>query len=149
MRRDAPTPDDVRAAGRRLGHVAPAGTVVALLGDLGAGKTLFAQGVGDALGLAEVVSPTFVVVQEHEGGRVRLVHADLYRVDDARDVEQLALDEAFDDSLVLVEWADRHPGLLPDDHLAVRLHHAEPGRVLEVHATGPRHAPLVEVVLGS
>lgn len=141
--------DDTRAFGARLGAAAFAGTVVALLGDLGAGKTALAQGVGRGLGLAEgVQSPTFVLVDEHHGGRLPLVHADLYRLEDPAQLEQLGLEERLEagDAVGLVEWADRFPQLLPADHLEVRLLHEGSSRRLEVRATGPRHAGLLEAL---
>lgn len=134
-----------RALGQRLGGLAPAGTVVALLGDLGAGKTTFAQGVGVGLGVAsQVLSPTFTLVQHHEGGRLPLVHADLYRLEDEDALEQLDLDASFAGAVVLVEWADRFPVALPIDHLQVRLEHVSGGRRATLEALGPRHAALLE-----
>lgn len=134
-----------QALGRLLGTSAPAGTIVALLGDLGAGKTAFSQGVGDGLGVGEeVVSPTFIVVSEHEGGRVPLVHADLYRIDDPEEIEQIGLEERLEDDVIgLVEWADKHPHVLPADHLVVRIVHAGSAREVQISATGPRHTALL------
>lgn len=135
----APDPDATFAAGARLGRALQPGDVVALVGDLGAGKTLFARGVGHGLGVRRVQSPTFVVVQAHTDGRLPLWHADLYRLDDVDDLEQLGLEDLWRaDGVLLVEWADRFPGLLPDDHLEVRLSEEGEGRRLELRAHGPR-----------
>ncbi|MCB9666028.1 MAG: tRNA (adenosine(37)-N6)-threonylcarbamoyltransferase complex ATPase subunit type 1 TsaE [Alphaproteobacteria bacterium] len=139
--------DETRALGAALGRLALPGTVVALVGDLGAGKTAFAQGVGEGLGLAHgVQSPTFVLVDEHHGGRLPLVHADLYRLEEAGQLEQLGLEERLEagDAVGLVEWADRFPHVLPADHLEVRLVHDGARRRLEIEATGPWHARLAE-----
>jgi tRNA threonylcarbamoyladenosine biosynthesis protein TsaE len=136
--------------GARLGAVVQPGAVIALLGELGAGKTAFAKGVGAGLGVAGVVqSPTYVVVQSHEGGRLPLFHADLYRVEGARELDQIGLDELIEaGGVVLIEWAELHPDVLPADHLVVRLHHVPDGRLVELSATGPAHARLLERARG-
>lgn len=146
----APTVEDTHRAGARLGAAAAPGTVVALIGDLGAGKTEFARGVARGLGVPGTVrSPTFILVDTHEGGRLPLWHADLYRLHGDADLEQLGLEDLLDVGVVLVEWAERCSDLLPDDHLRVVLTDAPGGgRLLSVDATGPRHAPLEEAVCG-
>ncbi len=147
------SPEQTFALGERLGAAAAPGTVVALVGDLGVGKTLFAQGVGRGLGVPGLVtSPTFVLMRVHEGGRLPLVHADIYRLCDEDEAEHIGLPEALEaDSVALVEWADQLPGLLPADHLRVMLRWL-PGRPehreLRVEATGPLHAPLEVLVDG-
>lgn len=151
MQHLSPSVEQTRALGRRLGAVATPGVVVALVGDLGAGKTAFAQGVGEGLGVRGVVqSPTFVLVDEHTDGRLPLVHADLYRLDDPAELDQLGLDERLErgDAVGLVEWADKHPDVLPADHLRVELAHAGTARRITWTATGPRHAALLEAVGG-
>lgn len=145
------SPDQTFALGERLGAAAPAGTVVALVGDLGVGKTLLARGVGLGLGVPSLVtSPTFVLMMNHEGGRLPLVHADLYRLCDEEEAELVGLPEALvSGGVALVEWADMLPGLLPDDHLRVILRWL-PGRPdqreVELCATGPRHAGLEALI---
>lgn len=133
--------DETRAFGRALGRVAEPGTVVALVGDLGTGKTVFAQGVGEGLGLDDgVVSPTFVLVAEH-CGRLDLLHADLYRVEEAAELEGIGFEEQLEHwpGVALVEWADRFPEVLPLDHLRVELSGTGHGRQARVRATGERH----------
>ena len=119
-----------RRLGAALGGLAQPGAVVLLQGDLGAGKTVFAQGVGRGLDVPSVVnSPTFVLMNEHLGGRLPLRHADLYRLDDpsqsAELIAELGLAQAAEDGVLLVEWPERAPqtgeGSLPDDHLLVVL----------------------------
>lgn len=143
-------PEDTTALGRALGRVARPGTVVALLGDLGAGKTCLSQGVGEGLEVPTLVqSPTFIIIQEHPDGRLPLLHCDLYRVEDPAELEHLGLEELLEgDGVALVEWADRQPDVLPVDHLQVQILHAATGRDVIVHATGPRHAYLEEVLGG-
>ena len=111
-----------RAVGAAIGRQAPAGTVVLLQGDLGAGKTVVAQGVGRGLETPTVVnSPTFVLVNEHLGGRLPLRHADLYRLDDLDHIAELGLDQAAVGGILLVEWPERGEGLLPGDHLHLQI----------------------------
>jgi tRNA threonylcarbamoyladenosine biosynthesis protein TsaE len=102
---------ETRAAGRRLGEVAVAGDVFLLEGPLGAGKTVVVQGLARGLGCAgEVASPTFVLVHQHPG-RLELVHADLFRLEQRRDIEGLGLLELSADGVLALEWADRAPWL--------------------------------------
>jgi tRNA threonylcarbamoyladenosine biosynthesis protein TsaE len=136
--------DATRALGRRLGELAVPGTAVALSGELGAGKTVFAKGIGEGLGTpTRITSPTFILVALHEEGRLPLWHADLYRI--GGDAAELGLEEAVEGVLV-VEWAERAPDVLPDDHLAIHLAH-EPGqpasRRITLTATGERHRALL------
>ncbi len=111
---------ETRAAGRRLGEVAEAGDVLLLTGTLGAGKTVLVQGLAAGLGSrAEVASPTFVLVRQYPG-RLELVHADLYRLDNRAEAEALGLLELSAAGVLAVEWADRVPWLATPD--AARLH---------------------------
>ena len=93
------------------------GEVLGLIGELGAGKTHFVKGLAAGLGFHdEVTSPTFTLVHEYHGGRLPLFHADFYRLDSADEALRIGFDEYLDDSGVLViEWADKFPELLPPD----------------------------------
>jgi tRNA threonylcarbamoyladenosine biosynthesis protein TsaE len=95
------------ALGRDLGRRLQAGAVVLLEGPLGAGKTAFARGLAEGLGCdgEDVSSPTFTIVQEYRG-RVRMEHVDLYRLSPA-EVDDLALEDLMEDSVLAVEWPDR------------------------------------------
>ena len=110
------------ALGERLAHELPRG-VVLLIGNLGAGKTTLAKGIVSGLGAApqeEVSSPTFTLI--HEYGEGRVYHVDLYRLDEPRQVETLGLDELFErDALVLIEWGERFPQLLPARRTEIRI----------------------------
>jgi tRNA threonylcarbamoyladenosine biosynthesis protein TsaE len=135
-----------RALGAALGHVACSGTRVALEGDLGAGKTSLAQGVGVGLGLdAPVVSPTFVLLAEYEAGRLPLLHGDAYRLSPG-EAEAIGMDETIETwpGLVLLEWADRFPELIGEEHLRVRLLYSEEGRCAEVTAVGSGHLDVLK-----
>ena len=122
-----------------VGDLLRAGDVVSLVGDLGAGKTVFARGVARALDVTEpVVSPSFTIVREYEG-RMPLVHVDVYRIDTVQELYDLGFEELVrDDAVTLVEWGDMIDGLLPSDRLDVRL---APGdtddeRVVEIEGHG-------------
>lgn len=119
-----------------------AGTVLALDGDLGAGKTRFSQSVARALGVKGVVnSPTFTIIKEYEGDRLPFYHMDVYRISES-EAEELGLDDYFyGDGVTLVEWAELIRGLLPPDRLAVRIRHAgEREREIELTPHGERYA---------
>lgn len=106
----AATPAETRALGRAVAEWVAAGDLLRLVGPLGAGKTLLTQGLAEGLGLdpAEVTSPTFILMQRHEGGRLPLVHVDLYRLA-GREVENLGLEEQVADAVAAVEWGERLP----------------------------------------
>ncbi len=132
---------------RMLGD--PAGAIIALAGDLGAGKTTFTQGLAQGLGIrASVTSPTFVLINRYVGadGRV-LQHADCYRLSNAAaEMWDVGLVDLFaGDDIVVVEWADRIPGLLPDDYLEIAFAYADENRrQICLTAHGARYAALLE-----
>jgi tRNA threonylcarbamoyladenosine biosynthesis protein TsaE len=117
---------ETAAAGRDLAPRLARGSVVLLIGDLGAGKTAFVRGLAEGLGIpaADVSSPTFTLMQEYRGGRVPLYHVDLYRLDDAREVEDLGLDELGEEAVLAIEWAEKLRDV-PDGAIAVRISHGE------------------------
>ncbi len=99
---------ETEAFGRRLAAHLQAGDIVALFGDLGAGKTTLARGILAGLGHdGEVASPTFPIVIPYETLRLPAWHVDLYRLEDPAEVEELALDEALEDGALIVEWPER------------------------------------------
>lgn len=119
------SPDATRAFAARLGALLRPGDVLSLLGDLGAGKTTFTQGLALGLGLPAdepVNSPTFTLLAEHPGGRVPLFHFDVYRLADPSGLYDLAFDEYLDaGGVVVIEWADKVADALPDERLEIRL----------------------------
>lgn len=127
------------AAGAALAEALTGGEAIALIGDLGAGKTTFTAGLVDALGAGRAASPTFALLNEYPGGRLRVWHADLYRLERERELIELGLDDIFGDKrgVVLVEWADKFD-VMPRDHLRLELHHDGEQRVLVATGTGPR-----------
>ncbi|MFT6177819.1 MAG: tRNA threonylcarbamoyladenosine biosynthesis protein TsaE [Akkermansiaceae bacterium] len=122
------------ALGRELGEAAKAGEVIALVGDLGAGKTSLTQGIVKGLGYPqEVTSPTFSLVQEYLGGRLAVFHFDFYRVEDEHELLDLGWDDYLDrQGLVIVEWPTLHPALLPKNTRWLKLSHVGAGRLVEV-----------------
>ena len=142
------TADSVEATegiGERVGRLAAAGDVIALVGDLGAGKTAFVRGLAAGLGVPAhmVASPTFTMVAEYPGGRLTLFHIDLYRLEPgAPDLP--ALDEyVYGPGVTAIEWSDRLPAGALEAGLTVRIEYADPGRRLTFEGQGPRAASLV------
>ena len=109
--------------GREIAARLPRKAVVLLIGNLGAGKTTLAKGIINGLGAGdpdEVASPTFTLI--HEYGEGRAYHIDLYRLDTPAEVRTLGLDDLFDrEAVVLIEWGERFPGLLPEDRIEIRI----------------------------
>ncbi|WP_419863555.1 tRNA (adenosine(37)-N6)-threonylcarbamoyltransferase complex ATPase subunit type 1 TsaE [Candidatus Poriferisodalis sp.] len=131
-----------RAVAAALAPLLRPGDVLLLSGDLGAGKTVFTQGLAAALGVAEpVTSPTFTLAQSYEG-RLRLHHLDVYRLENLGEVLDLDLPELLDDdAVVCVEWGEVVIGELPRDFLRVRIRLADPGespdiRIFEADLVG-------------
>jgi tRNA threonylcarbamoyladenosine biosynthesis protein TsaE len=134
-----PTADRMRQLGAALGAACRAGDVIALVGDLGAGKTTFTQGLAQGLGVpadTPVTSPTFTLVNEHRGGRVPLVHVDLYRIERESELEHVGVWDLYrGEQVVAVEWFDRFPQAAPKEYLELRLWPAPGGGdVREVEA---------------
>ncbi len=103
------------AFGQQIAATLRAGDVLALCGDLGAGKTHFVKGLAAGLGItAEVTSPTFTLIHEYPGGRLPLCHFDFYRLESEDDLLRIGFDDYLDAGSVLaIEWAEKFPALLP------------------------------------
>jgi tRNA threonylcarbamoyladenosine biosynthesis protein TsaE len=133
--------------GARLGAALEPGDVVALVGELGAGKTQLVRGVCRGAGVPDeqVASPTFAIVATYQG-RIPVHHADLYRVADQDDLYGTGFSDLVGgEGALLVEWADRLPGALPPERLEIRLEHddaAPSARRITIAGTGKRHASL-------
>lgn len=120
-------PDETRIVGASLAPSLLPGDVISLSGDLGAGKTVFVQGLAGALGVIQrVTSPTFTIVHEY-GGRYPLIHLDLYRLDSYQEVLDLGFEELLDPGAILVvEWGAAVAPLLPRRYLEVDMRQTEP-----------------------
>lgn len=136
--------------GERLAAAVQGGDAIALVGDLGAGKTTLVAGLVAALGGGDAQSPTFSLVNEYPGGRLIVWHVDLYRVDKPAELPELGLDEVIGDprGIVVVEWADKFD-VMPADHVRLELVHAGDARTLSATGTGPRGRALADAVLAS
>ena len=144
---DAPKLRRTRALARRVARLLRAGDVLLLQGPLGAGKTAFAQGLGEGLKLETPVnSPPFVLMARHEGP-LPLFHADLYRLDDAEEVAELALAEQAAEGVLAVEWPERAFDVLPGEHLLIILELVEAdqdARRITLVPHGPRAREILD-----
>ncbi|MFQ5587778.1 MAG: tRNA (adenosine(37)-N6)-threonylcarbamoyltransferase complex ATPase subunit type 1 TsaE [Nitrospiria bacterium] len=134
--------EDTLSLGAAFGREARGGEVIALIGELGAGKTQFVQGLAEGLGIdsSTVNSPTFTLMQVYEG-RLPLTHVDLYRLEDRGAVLGLGLEEYFEDEgVAAVEWADKGEAILPAGRLVITLHDCGVDtREIELEATDSVH----------
>lgn len=142
------SPEQTIALGRQLGELLNPGSVICVYGNLGAGKTYFAKGLAQGLGVAEhVTSPTFTIINEYEG-LIPFYHVDAYRLTDEEEAYELGLEEyLFGRGVTLIEWPDRVKSLLPDAYLQVFISLTEEGdefRVLDFRAKGQGYEKLVE-----
>ena len=141
--------DATARAGAELASHVVGGDAIALIGDLGAGKTTLVAGLVEALGGA-ASSPTFSLVNEYRvpaRGGFRVWHVDLYRLERAAELPELGLDDVIGDprGIVIIEWADKFD-VMPADHLRIELMHRDDRRELVATGTGPRGRALAEVL---
>jgi len=122
-------PEETQKLGQELAKEAAPGTVITLNGDLGVGKTVFAQGIAMGLDLDEWInSPTFTIVQEYDGGRMPFYHFDVYRIADADEMYEIGYEDYFyGEGLCLIEWADLIRELIPKEHIRVTIE-KDPGK---------------------
>ena len=141
--------DDTRALAAEVAALAAPGDLVVLAGDLGTGKTAFAQGFARGLGVDEpVTSPAFILVRTYEG-RLPLTHLDVYRLDTIQELVDLGIAELLDEGAVtLVEWGDAVAPALPADFLEVRLEAGEApdDRMLTIRSVGPAWPPRADAL---
>jgi len=120
------SPEDTLDIGQIIGERLTAGDVVALTGELGAGKTCLTQGIAKGLGVPEgyyVTSPTFTLINEYPG-RINLYHMDVYRLSGSRDLEDMGCEEYFyGDGVVVIEWAEKVRDIIPEEALLINLEH--------------------------
>ena len=136
------TPGETESLAERLGRLLQPGDVIALVGELGSGKTLFSQGLAQGLEVPEsfyITSPTFAIINEYPG-RIAFYHLDLYRVDSVVELSELGLEEIlYGQGAVAIEWAERLGENLPGERLEVHLAFSdESSRSLIFHAFGAK-----------
>jgi tRNA threonylcarbamoyladenosine biosynthesis protein TsaE len=129
--------EETQALGRQLAEMLPERGVILLIGELGAGKTTLAKGIVEGRGVAraeDVSSPTFTLIHEY-GQPVRVYHIDLYRLNTLDEARRLGLEDLFEQpALVLLEWGERFPELLPQQRIEIRLSHkGEENRLIVIH----------------
>jgi tRNA threonylcarbamoyladenosine biosynthesis protein TsaE len=137
--------EETRAVGAQIGQTLRKGDILLLSGDLGTGKTCLTQGIGRGLECeGNVNSPSFVLMNEY-AGRERLFHADLYRIEDVEDLDELGLWDYAEQGVLVIEWPERGAELLPGDGVVVELRYGdiERQRRLKFEARGPRGAEIM------
>lgn len=115
--------EDTFHFGEMMGTEASPGTVITLRGNLGVGKTVFTKGFAVGLGITEIVnSPTFTILQIHEGGRLPLYHFDVYRIGDVSEMDEIGFEDyVYGDGVSLIEWADLIQEILPETRISVEI----------------------------
>jgi tRNA threonylcarbamoyladenosine biosynthesis protein TsaE len=136
--------------GKRLGRLLQPGDVVALVGDLGTGKTQFIKGLAEGVGVGKatyVSSPSFTLINEYQG-RIPLYHIDLFRLESEKEVEGLGLEEyILGNGITAIEWADKVSSLLPEELLWIKIRYTgEHSRAIEVTPKGKRYEELISML---
>ncbi|HEY7307510.1 MAG TPA: tRNA (adenosine(37)-N6)-threonylcarbamoyltransferase complex ATPase subunit type 1 TsaE [Bryobacteraceae bacterium] len=143
LRFETHSDEETRGIGRQLAAVLPRSGVVLLIGNLGAGKTTLAKGIAEGRGATkadEVASPTFTLIHEY-GNPVAIYHIDLYRLNTAEEARHLGLEDLlYSHALVLIEWGERFPELLPRERIEIRITQGqEDNRTIEVSGNEQLH----------
>ncbi|WP_312516895.1 tRNA (adenosine(37)-N6)-threonylcarbamoyltransferase complex ATPase subunit type 1 TsaE [Anaerospora sp.] len=139
-------PEQSFSFGRQLGQLLQEGSVLCIIGDLGAGKTLLVQGIAQGLGLnEEITSPTFTVMNVYEG-TIPVYHFDLYRLESPEQLVDIGFDEYTNGGgIAIIEWPDKFPGFMPDSYLRIELiKTGDNDRLIKVSPQGAHHHLLYE-----
>ena len=135
--------EETEKLGMELAAELRPGDVVALIGEIGAGKTTFVRGLARGLGVpaGSVASPSFVLVRQYSSGRMPLYHADLFRLDNLPQAAGVGLEECYESGgVTLIEWGNKVPGVLPEEFLEIRFEALDPeSRRLTAVPHGPRY----------
>ena len=137
------TPEAMTALGAKIGSLCKAGDLILLNGPLGAGKTVFVQGVGNALGIEDVTSPTFVISRIHKA-KLPLIHVDVYRLLEAGKaslyLDDLDLDSPREEAVTVIEWGGQESARLGDHRLEIVIDRSDDVRKVSITAIGDRWA---------
>jgi tRNA threonylcarbamoyladenosine biosynthesis protein TsaE len=140
-------PAQTQAIGERLAKLCKGGEIICLSGDLGAGKTTFVKGLARGLGIDEkkVNSPTFVIMNLYDEGRLPLYHFDFYRLEKPEEIGGVGYDEfLYGKGVAVIEWSERFGALMPPENLAIHLGHvADQSRTLRLTCTGDKYKELL------
>lgn len=144
------SPSETIRFGKQIGRLLQRGDVVALMGELGTGKTQFIKGLAQGAGVerfAYVSSPSFTLINEYRG-KTPFYHVDLYRLGEEKEAEELGLEEFFQgEGITAIEWADRIPSLLPVEFLRVQIHYTgKQARSIELVPKGKRYEELIKTI---
>ena len=141
------TANQTKKCGAKIGKLLEPGDVVAINGELGAGKTTLVKGIAKGLGFKEsdVVSPTFSLINQYAGS-VNINHIDWYRLDKVTGPDAGLAEECFSslDAITLVEWAERGKKILPKERIEIKLSHKGSGRIIDVAAKGKKHEDFIK-----
>lgn len=143
-----PSPETMMELGKVLGELVRPGNVVALVGELGVGKTTMVQGMAQGLGIEDqLTSPTFTLIKEYSG-RLKLYHIDVYRLEDPEEILDLGLEEILmGDGVVVLEWADQIRDYLPKDYLEISISRRHNIRKADIKTVGTGYAGLLEELM--
>lgn len=144
------TPQELEYLGKRMAQLVRPGDFLALDGDLGAGKTLFTQGMAQGLEIAEdITSPTFTIIHEYQSGKLPLYHMDVYRLKQPEELYDLGYEEYFyGEGVTVVEWAQLIAPLLPEEYLGIEIAVVPEGRELHFFPHGIRYEHMIEELTG-
>lgn len=137
--------EEMLSVGRKIGSMLFPRAFIAFFGDLGAGKTTMTKGVAEAIGITDILSPTFTIVRHHEG-KLMLDHFDAYRIEDPDELYAVGLEDYLrGDSVIIMEWCENVPELLPEDRLEIHIKGSgcDP-RELELYAFGKEYESILE-----
>jgi tRNA threonylcarbamoyladenosine biosynthesis protein TsaE len=147
------TPEDMIRLGTLIGRHLFEESVVGLTGPLGAGKTTIARGIAEGMGISEgfvVSSPTYTIMQVYPCLKMELYHLDLYRISGVDDLDSTGYRDASGKGKVLVvEWPDREPSVLPEENLQIRIQYTDYGREVSIVSQGRRYDRLLEEIRNS
>jgi tRNA threonylcarbamoyladenosine biosynthesis protein TsaE len=139
--------EETEALGEKIGRLLKKGDIILLTGDLGAGKTVFAKGIGRGMGINDyITSPTFMLVNEHTG-KIPLYHFDVYRIADYSELYDIGYEEYFyGDGVCVIEWSEKIEPLLPKDnlHVFLKMGDAECERNIEIISNGERYNDILK-----